>query len=430
MTNQTSKPKVLTKKHVARLERDRRQVQIIRTVAIAMFVLIALLIGYGILDVTYLQKQKPVAVVNGEKITVAEFQERVQMQRVNLFNTYQRYIFFQNNFGVDYSQQIQQLQSSSQFPEIIGQQIVDQLVDEALIRQEAEKLGITVSDDEVETFIQEQTYSFYPNGTPSPTATPTAFEYPTPGSVQLTLFPHTATPTEAPTSTPEPTSTPVLNPTATFTAAPPTPTFVPESVPTATPFTLDGYKAEYQKTLDQYKAYGITEATFRSVYKNLILRNKMQEKITVDVPTTAEQVHARHILVADEATAQQVLDQLKAGGDFTELAKQYSTDTGSAVNGGDLGWFTRGMMVAEFETASYTQKVGEIGQPVKSQFGYHIIQVLDRQDLPLTADQLQRNRDTAFTDWLSTILEGAKVTKNDTTWKGQIPALPTELTIQ
>jgi parvulin-like peptidyl-prolyl isomerase len=430
MTNQTSKSKVLTKKHVARLERDRRQVTIIRTVAIVMFGLIAILIGYGILDVNYLQKQKPVAVVNGEKITVAEFQERVQMQRVNLFNTYQRYLFFQNNFGVDYSQQIQQLQSSSQFPEILGQQIVDQLVDEALIRQEAEKLGITVSDDEVEKFIQEQTYSFYPDGKPSPTATPTAFSYPTPGAVQLTLFPYTATPTEAPTSTPEPTSTPVLNPTATFTAAPPTPTFVPEIVPTATPFTMDGYKAEYQKTLDDYKSYGITEATFRSVYKNLILRNKVQEKITVDVPTTAEQVHARHILVADEATAQQVVDLLKKGGDFTELAKQYSTDTGSAVNGGDLGWFTRGMMVAEFESAAYAQKIGEIGQPVKSQFGYHIIQVLDRQDLPLTTDQLQRSRDTAFSDWLSTIREGAQVTKNDTTWKGQIPVLPTALAIQ
>jgi parvulin-like peptidyl-prolyl isomerase len=430
MTNQTSKSKALTKKHVARLERDRRQVRIIRTVAIAMFGLIAILIGYGILDVNYLQKQKPVAVVNGEKITVAEFQERVQLQRVNLYNNYQKYLFFQSNFGGDYSQQIQQLQSTMQSPEILGQQVVDQLVDEVLVRQEAKKLGISVSDDEVEKFIQEQTYRYYPKGTSIPTVTPTAFSYPTPGALQLTLFPYTATPTEAPTATPSPTATPVLNPTATFTAGAPTPTFVPEIAPTSTPYTLDGYKAEYKKTLDQYKAYGITEATLRSAYKNLIMRDKVKEKITADVPATAEQVHARHILVADEATAQKVLDLLKSGGDFTELAKQYSTDTGSAVNGGDLGWFTRGMMVAEFETAAFTQKIGEIGQPVKSQFGYHIIQVVDRQNLALTADQLQRSRDTVFSDWLTTIRDGAQVTKNDTTWKSEIPVLPTALAIQ
>jgi hypothetical protein len=428
MANQTSKQKRPTKKHVARLEHDRRQVAIIRTIAIITGVAIAALLIYGYIDTNYLQKQKPVAEVNGEKITVAELQERVQLQRVNLANAYQRYLFFQENYGVDYSQQIQQIQSTMQFPAVLGQQIIDQLIDEALIRQEAEKRGITVTDDEVEKFIQEETYNFFSNGTPSPTVTPTAFEYPTLSSQQLTLIPHTATPTTAPTSTPGPTSTPDRSPTAT--TAPPTPTFVPEeAAPTATPYTLEGYKTEYQTTLDQYKKYGISESAFRSAYRNILFRNKLVEAVTADEPTTEEQVWARHILLADEATAKTVSDLLAKGGDFAEIAKQYSTDTGSGMNGGDLGWFGKGMMVAEFENAAFNQKVGEIGAPVQSQFGYHIIQVLGRQELPLTASQLQQKREAAFTEWLTTIRDGATTTTSDT-WQELIPPVPAELAIQ
>ncbi|MEW6288067.1 MAG: SurA N-terminal domain-containing protein, partial [Chloroflexota bacterium] len=217
MSNQEKKPKVLTKKHIARLERERRQVTIVRTVAIAMIIIVAGLIGYGILDVNYLQLQKPAVEVNGEKISIKQFQERVQLQRANLVNIYQQYQFYQQTFGMDMSQQIQQISYYLQSPEAVGQLVIDQLIDEALIRQEAEKRGITVSDEEVEKAIQEA-YNFFPNGTPTPTITPTPFEYPTLTSEQLTLYPHTPTPTTAPTFTPEPTSTP--DPAATATPTP------------------------------------------------------------------------------------------------------------------------------------------------------------------------------------------------------------------
>jgi len=426
MTNQSKKSKTISKKHVARLERDRQQVTIVRTVAIAMFVVIALLLGYGYLDINYLQKQKPIAEVNGEKITIAEWQERIQLQRINLTNTLQRYQFFQDNFGLDYSQQIQQVNSYLQFPELLGQQIIDQLIDEALIRQEAEKLGIVVTDEEVEKYIQEQTFGFFPNGTPTPTITPTAFEYPTLTSQQLTVYPSTATPTTAPTSTPEPTSTPdrSASPTPTEAASRPTPTFVPEDVaPTATPYTLDGFNTEYQSTLDNLKQYGISEEVFRSVYRNILLRNKVLEAVTADQPTTEEQVWARHILVSDASLAGTVSLLLQQGADFAKTAENYSIDTGSAANGGDLGWFGKNQMVPEFEAAAFSQPIGEIGKPVQSQFGYHIIQVLDRRELPLSDSQLQQNRETAFTDWLTTIRDAATIVNNDN-WNNQIPPTP------
>ncbi|KMY49014.1 peptidylprolyl isomerase [Peribacillus loiseleuriae] len=92
------------------------------------------------------------------------------------------------------------------------------------------------------------------------------------------------------------------------------------------------------------------------------------------------EIHARHILVKDETTAKEVKEKLKNGEDFAKLAKEYSTDTGSAEKGGDLGWFGQGAMVAEFENAAYTLKKDEISEPVKSQYGFHIIQLLDKKE--------------------------------------------------
>jgi foldase protein PrsA len=97
---------------------------------------------------------------------------------------------------------------------------------------------------------------------------------------------------------------------------------------------------------------------------------------TFDKP---EQVRARHILVADPATAKIVLAKLKAGGDWTALAKQYSTDPSTKDKGGELGFFGKGQMVPAFQDAAFGAKVGQIVGPVKSPFGYHIIQVEEKK---------------------------------------------------
>ena len=161
----------------------------------------------------------------------------------------------------------------------------------------------------------------------------------------------------------------------------------------------------------------------RDVYRNGLLRDKLKEVITADQPTTEEQVWARHILVKTEPEAKAIIELLKNGSDFAKLAKEYSTDTGSGAKGGDLGWFGKGTMVAEFENAAFSQPIGAIGDPVKTQYGYHIIQVLDRRELPLSASQLQQNKDTAFNDWLTTTQDQADIVNYDT-WVNQIPPMP------
>ncbi len=93
-----------------------------------------------------------------------------------------------------------------------------------------------------------------------------------------------------------------------------------------------------------------------------------------------EQVKARHILVETEDEAKEVIKKLKAGEDFAKLAKKYSKDESNKDSGGDLGFFGKGEMVKEFEDAAFSLKVNEISEPVKTTYGYHIIEVLDKKE--------------------------------------------------
>jgi parvulin-like peptidyl-prolyl isomerase len=426
MAKPSNTPKVISKKHIARLERERRQVNLIRGIALAGIVIVAGLLIYGYLKLNFLLLREPVAEVNGVKITTGDWQERVRFQRVQMLNVYNQYSFYQQNFGVDYSQQMQQIVSNLGSPEVIGQQALDQMIEDILIKQEAEKRGITVSADEVEKSIQSN-FGFFPNGTPTPTITPTDVTLPTLSSEQLTLYPSTSTPTEAPTSTvtvtatldlsatPAPSSTPALD----------TPTPVPQPpTATATPYTEAGFKKDYDDTIKNFKTEKISEKTIRSVYEAQLLRQILSDEITKDTPRTEEQVWARHILLQTEVEAEAAYKLLIGGVDFATVAKRYSKDTGSGANGGDLGWFGKGAMVAEFETAAFSQKVGEIGNPVKSQFGYHIIQVLGHEDRPLSAAQYEQKKATEFSQWVTDTRAKADVKTFDI-WKERVPTEPT-----
>ena len=107
-----------------------------------------------------------------------------------------------------------------------------------------------------------------------------------------------------------------------------------------------------------------------------------------------KEVHARHILLKTEAEAQDVIKKLKAGADFGKLAAELSTDKGSAQqNGGDLGWFKKGDMIPAFSDAAFSMKKGDISTtPVKSQYGYHVIQVLDTRTDPVPSMDSVRDK--------------------------------------
>ena len=175
---------------------------------------------------------------------------------------------------------------------------------------------------------------------------------------------------------------------------------------------------------------GLKEKDYLAFFEIQILEKKLIEELTADVAHTETQVWARHILVADEATAISVIERLNNGEDFAVLAKELSTDTGSAVNGGDLAWFGSGQMVAEFETAAFAlEKPGDYTTaPVKSNFGFHIIQLIAKQDRPLTAEQYDAAKNKVFTDWLAAARETYKVEIFDV-WQQYVPTEPNFVSI-
>jgi parvulin-like peptidyl-prolyl isomerase len=415
------KPTVKSRKHIARLERERRQVRLIKYIAIGVVAAIVLILAYGFLDTTYLQARQAVVEVNGEKITTKEFQARVVMQRNQLLNQYMQYLQYQQTFGLDVNEQLEQIQASLDASTGIGQQVIDAMIDEVLIRQEAERRDIRLTVEEVERFTREQ-FGFFPNGTPVPTITPTEviISYPTLSQEQLELVTATPPPTEGPTVTPPPTATldPAITATATST---PVPTPLPS--PTATPYTLEGYQGRFDETLQAYKDMGLTEAQYRHLFETELLRMKLFDSLTADTPQEEEQVWARHILVEDEETAITVIERLNNGEDFAALAVELSEDTGSGAAGGDLGWFGRGQMVPAFEAAAFALEDGEISEPVESNFGWHIIQKLGHTTLPLSANAYQQARQAAFNEFLANLREESDIVIHEY-WTERVPTSP------
>lgn len=197
-------------------------------------------------------------------------------------------------------------------------------------------------------------------------------------------------------------------------------------------------KAVKEQYGEGYEAALAQSNLTEDMLKTNIRFSLLQEKATKDVKITDEEIqkyydqssqelNARHILVEDEALAKELVKKLKAGEDFAKLAKENSKDPGSGEKGGDLGWFSTGTMVPEFNDAAYALKIDEISEPVKSEFGYHIIQVLDKRevkDYGSLEDKKEEIREAIAAtkgDWnkkMAELVKEAKVDVKDADLKG------------
>jgi parvulin-like peptidyl-prolyl isomerase len=239
--------------------------------------------------------------------------------------------------------------------------VLDKMIGEVALVQKAQSMGITVTDDEVEKEFHAN-LNYYPDGD------------------------------------------------------------APENV---TPVSEEKYNETYATVVANIEENtDFTEAYLREYIRTILYERKVFDQLKESVETKQEMVWARHILVADKETANEVLAKLRAGEDWVALAAEYSTDTSNSTSGGDLGWFTKGTMVKEFEDAAWALDVNEISDPVETDYGWHIIQLLGKETRELTADQLTSAQNIAYTKFIEDAKDelGVDTFKN---WSKKVPSTPT-----
>lgn len=149
---------------------------------------------------------------------------------------------------------------------------------------------------------------------------------------------------------------------------------------------------EDPETKTLYDSVGVTDAFLETQVRGSLMMEEFAKVVRglIDLETEkleelynseTVQISARHILVDDEATATEVLGKIEAGEDFSELATQYSKDPGSAAAGGSLGYFAKGVMVPEFESAAFALNIGEVSDMIQTSYGFHIIKLEDKQTI-------------------------------------------------
>ena len=436
MASNPSNPRIVSKKHVARKQQEERQIKTAVTVTVVILAIVVVMLAYVLIDRYIIRPNTVVARVGDTELKVGEFEANTKYSRINMLNQVNNYLQW-GDMGKQYALPIAlQLRN----PEIVGENVLNQMVDEVIIAEKAAELGISVSDEEVEALMREQ-FNFFPNGTLTPTITSTIVNTPTWSSAQIELINPTATstPSPEPTATPdgwEPTptdlpegETPVAEATEgseTETVEEPTQTPVPSNTPTPTPYTTQLYRKDVNNYLDYLKTYGLTRADIERVLKNGLLRDKVLAVITKDVEPTEEQVWVRHILVDSEDIAKEVISKLDAGESWADLAAEYSTDDANKDNGGDLGWIGRidSYDPAFLDAAFALNEDGEISEPVQSSFGWHVIQLVTKAVNNVNAYKFEQLKQEFFTNWLTEQRENRDDIKIDDIWKNYVPSTP------
>jgi peptidyl-prolyl cis-trans isomerase C len=190
---------------------------------------------------------------------------------------------------------------------------------------------------------------------------------------------------------------------------------------------------EFERRLALLRARALRNEFFRTKVDLAVTDDAVKQRYEAEVAKIVpeEEVHAAHILVETEDEAKAIIKQLDDGGDFAKLAEEKSKDPGSGKMGGDLGFFTKGKMIKEFEDAAFALEPGKYTEkPVKSQYGFHVIKSVEKRKQPLpTYDQVKDQvrqlvlRDT-FVDTVSKLRADGKVDITDPALKAAPATAP------
>jgi parvulin-like peptidyl-prolyl isomerase len=364
----------ITRKHLARAEREARQRRWILIGAVIVAILVVGIVGYGLVDSLIVKPNQTIAQVNDQEINAGTFEKRVRWEQRNLISQLNSNYELLSLFAGDpelaqtIEQQMNGLQAQLANPGLLGSSVINSLIDEALFAQEADRRGIEVAETEVDQAIEEL-FGFNPDDAP-----PVEPE---------TVLP-TAEPSEEEESSSSATSTPV---------------------PTATPYTREAFEDDYREFIRSLRSFRLNEAFFRDLVTQDLLREKVREDFEagVEQPIQREFVLLRHIQLAEEEQAMSALERLEAGEEWSDLVVELSQDTGTIENEGEIGWLMERDILLQFGTAALAAFGAEVGGdaigPVQTAAGWHIFQVVGRENREVPADRMPEIIQELYTEW-------------------------------
>jgi hypothetical protein len=406
------------KRRVPRREIQARRQRLVRWGVAAAGLLALIVLGGGLIYEYVLKPNQTLATVGAVGISRQDYWKS---RAIDLYEQALQYQDFAQFVGPDQQGQYIALaqQSLAQLPTVWGSTDVDpasleSMVDDQLYLQGLDDLGLEMTEDEIHTYALNR---FAPPGAPliapSPTATLTAERAAMATSTAAALF---ATPVASPVAATPVSGTPVAGTPVAATPdlaspGPGTPAATPlESAPTAPAATPNPEEARAtaeagfaQFTEQVFPLAHLSEEDYeRLVAAPALARQKVSDALAATVGQSAPQVLAAHILLPTRDAAEAAHVRVTEGGeDFAAVARELSTDEGTAANGGALGWFTREEMVAPFAEVAFTLEPGAISEPVETEFGWHVIQVTERDpERPLTDLQINRLQQAAEERWL------------------------------
>ena len=424
-----------------------------------------LLVLYGVVNELVFKPSSVLAQVEDRTIVTRDFWQQARLRQSELENQRLRLQVFSQQFGDSslFASQIASINATLASPLTLGTQVLNEMIEGTVLAIKAPEVGVAVSDAEVEETLRDEV-ALGEGALTEPQATATADAAIEATATAETFTPTPLpSPSPAPEEGGDSGAEAAASPPEGDPEGPDTDPTTPEA-PTILTDELyqEGLRALEENLRENA---GMSLDSYREVIRARLLRTKMSETISQDlVSTTEEQVRARHILISvdpepeeaagetpavetpapapengadatettegtaavaedsppapeiwnpdsngdgrvDDAEAlafAQILHQrILDGEDFADLALRFSNDPGSGSQGGDLGWAGRGRYVPEFDEAAFSLEVGELSAPIKTTFGYHIIEVLERDDeRPKEEASLQQAYAEAFQTWL------------------------------
>ncbi len=363
------KSTVINRKAISRAEREARIQRWILLATAGLVALTILILAGGFFYERVIWPDQPVASVDGQPIRTREFQKRFRFVEDSLRR--QAAILEQEIAALDpndptqstiaafYRQQITQINLQLNDPILLGRTVLQQMIDERLIRAEAERRGIRVSPEAIDREI-ERRFGFI-RETPTPAGSPTPTITPGPG-------------------TPEPTP-----------------------FPTPTPMSEASFRALYASQLKQWEGLGFTEADYRALVEADLLEQQLREAFAREVPTHEEQVDVRMITAETPDLAGELYRRIQAEG-FEKVFEEVQAGKVISATALNMGWTPVGglgsLYGTELEKIVFATPVLSTTSVITSPAGYHIAFVAGREDRELAPYYLQARQQQAFEDWL------------------------------